>query len=59
MDPEAALQGWRESIEAEDWDAAVYEYGAALRDWLRNGGFEPAWQAGEREVFYPAKERLR
>lgn len=59
MDPEAALAMWRDAIADENWDDAVFVYGRALRDWLRRGGFEPAWQPGEREVFFPPKERLR
>ena len=58
MDPNATLAEWREAVQSEDWDTA-FDRGNDLRMWLRRGGFEPEWQPEEREVFFPAKERLR
>jgi hypothetical protein len=59
VDPETTLALWREAIDAGNFDDAALEYGPMLREWLRRGGFEPSWAPGEREVFFPAKERLR
>lgn len=49
MDPQAALDLYRESIEARDDDGAN-EAARTLRTWTRRGGFPPAWTDDERRA---------
>jgi len=49
MDPQAALDLYRESIEARD-DDGTNEAARALRTWTRRGGFPPAWTEDERRA---------
>lgn len=46
MDPNATLELWRTSRTQGE----RAEYRGYLRDWLKRGGFEPAWTPGERRV---------
>jgi hypothetical protein len=57
MDPNATLRAWAAAVESQDLEEAA-EYHGYLSDWLRRGGFEPAWGQGaaSRSRFFAAEE---